>query len=136
MKVDLSLQALSVDAVTASWGNRSIRPNPEYQRGLQWKRRQQQVLIDSVFRGYPLPRFYFERKASRDPLGTAVVSLDVIDGQQRIIALSQFRNDEWPLLESEKLPLPPAVRRLPCPWGGMTFSELDSDLRDHFLGAC
>ncbi len=133
MKVDWSLETLSVDAVTESWANRSIRPNPEYQRGLQWKRRQQQLLIDSIFRGYPLPRFYFERKASKDPLGTAVVSLDVIDGQQRIIALTQFRNDEWPLLESEKLPLPPAVRRLPCPWGGTTFSGLDRDLRDRFL---
>jgi Protein of unknown function DUF262 len=133
VRVDWSLQTLSVDAVTGSWANRSIRPNPEYQRGLQWKRRQQQLLIDSIFRGYPLPRFYFERKASKDPLGTAVVSLDVIDGQQRIIALTQFRNDEWPLLEPEKLPLPPAVRRLPCPWGGMTFSGLDSDLRVRLL---
>ncbi|MGH9107138.1 MAG: DUF262 domain-containing protein [Acidimicrobiales bacterium] len=53
--------------MTGSWANRSIRPNPEYQRGLQWKRRQQQLLIDSIFRGYPLPRFYFERKASQDP---------------------------------------------------------------------
>ncbi|MGH9304475.1 MAG: DUF262 domain-containing protein [Acidimicrobiales bacterium] len=100
MRVDWSLQTLSVDAVTESWANRSIRPNPEYQRGLQWKRRQQQLLIDSIFRGYPLPRFYFERKASKDPLGTAVVSLDVIDGQQRIIALTQFRNDEWPLFHA------------------------------------
>ena len=58
---------LSVDAVTGSWANRSIRPNPEYQRGLQWKRRQQQLLIDSIFRGYPLPRFYFERSDHRPP---------------------------------------------------------------------
>jgi hypothetical protein len=47
VRVDWSLQTLSVDAVTGSWANRSIRPNPEYQRGLQWKRRQQQLLIDS-----------------------------------------------------------------------------------------
>jgi hypothetical protein len=41
----------------------------------------------------PASSLLFERKASKDLLGTAVVSLDVIDGQQRIIALTQFRND-------------------------------------------
>jgi hypothetical protein len=113
--------------------NRSVRPNPEYQRGLQWKRRQQQLLIDSIFRGYPLPRFYFELRRTTDPLGTDISTLDVIDGQQRIIAMTQFRNDEWPLLESDKLPLPPAVKQLPCPWGGLTFSGLPADLREQFL---
>ncbi len=133
MKIDWSRDSLTVAAVTESWNNRSVRPNPEYQRGLQWKRRQQQLLIDSIFRGYPLPRFYFERKLSMDPLGSEVNTLDVIDGQQRIIAMTQFRNDEWPLLEPDRLPLPPAVRQLPCPWGGLTFSGLSDSLRDQYL---
>ncbi len=59
MTIDRERTSLTVAAVTESWTNRAIRPNPEYQRGLQWKRPQQQLLIDSVFRGYPLPRFYF-----------------------------------------------------------------------------
>jgi len=67
VKVDWSLGTPSVDAVTESWANRSIRHDPEYQRGLQWKRRQQQLLIESIFSGCPLPRFNFERKASKDP---------------------------------------------------------------------
>lgn len=133
MRIDWERSSLTVAAVTESWNNRSIRPNPEYQRGLQWKRRQQQLLIDSIFRGYPLPRFYFERKLSRDPLGHEASTLDIIDGQQRIIAMTQFRNDEWPLLEPAKLPLPPAVKELPCPWGGSTFSGLPTALRDQFL---
>lgn len=133
MRIDWSRDSLTVAAVTDSWANRSVRPNPEYQRGLQWKRRQQQLLIDSMFRGYPLPRFYFELRRTTDPLGTDISTLDVIDGQQRIIAMTQFRNDEWPLLESDKLPLPPAVKQLPSPWGGLTFSALSADLREQFL---
>ncbi len=133
MKIDWTRTSLTIDAVTASWANRSIRPNPEYQRGLQWKRRQQQLLIDSVFRGYPLPRFYFERKVTRDPLGTEASTLDIIDGQQRIIAMTQFREDQWPLLEPDKLPLPPAVKQQPCPWGGLNFSGLPKVLGDQFL---
>lgn len=133
MKIDRSRTSLTVDVVTESWSNRSMRPNREYQRGLQWKLRQQQLLIDSIFRGYPLPRFYFERKLSKDPLGNESSTLDIIDGQQRIIAMTQFRNDEWPLLAPDKLPLPPAVRQRPCPWGGLTFSGLPDCLRDEFL---
>jgi len=112
---------------------RLIQPNPEHQRGLQWERRGWQLPIGSVFRDYPLLRLHFERKATTGPLGTAAFSLDVVYGQQRTIALTQFRNDEWPLLEPEKLPLPPAVSRLPCSWGGVSVSRLDQDLRDQFL---
>lgn len=133
MKVDWTRTSLTVEAVTASWSNRSLRPNPEYQRGLQWKRPQQQLLIDSIFRGYPLPRFYFERKMSRDALGSDMNTLDIIDGQQRIIAMTQFRHDEWPLLHPTRLPLPPAVRNEPCPWGGLTFSCLPTGLQEQFL---
>ena len=133
MKIDWSRNSLTVEAVTDSWVNRSVRPNPEYQRGLQWNRRQQQLLIDSMFRGYPLPRFYFEIRRTTDPLGSEISTLDVIDGQQRIIAMTQFRNDEWPLLAADKLPLPPAVKQLPCPWGGLTFSGLPAELREKLL---
>ena len=38
MKIDWEHSSLTVAAVTESWNNRSVRPNPEYQRGLQWKR--------------------------------------------------------------------------------------------------
>jgi len=133
MMIDYSVQSLSVALLTESWSNRSVRPNPEYQRGSQWKRRQQQLLIDSILRGYPLPRFYFEKKSSIDPLGTETTTLDVIDGLQRIIAMTQFRSDEWPLLARDKLPLPDSVRRLPCPWAGSTFSGMPQELRDRFL---
>jgi hypothetical protein len=133
VRIDWSRDSLTVAAVADSWVNRSVRPNPEYQRGLQWKRRQQQLLIDSMFRGYPLPRFYFELRRTTDPLGSDISTLDVIDGQQRIIAMTQFRNDEWSLLDPGKLPLPPAVKLLPCPWGGLTFSGLPNHLREKFL---
>lgn len=134
MKIDWTKTSLSVEAVTASWSNRSLRPNPEYQRGWQWKRSQQQLLIDSMFRGYPLPRFYFQLKVSQDALGADVNTLDIIDGQQRIIAMTQFRQDQWPLLQPASMPLPPTVRDAPCAWGGLTFSGLSAELQEQFLG--
>ena len=44
---------------------KALRVNPEYQRGTEWNRSQQQSLIDSLLRGYELPLFYvhlFEKK--------------------------------------------------------------------------
>jgi hypothetical protein len=129
-------QTLTVDALTASWINNSIRPNPEYQRGATWRLRQKQLLIDSVLRGYPLPRFYFEKRVSRDVLGNLQTSLDVIDGQQRLIALSEFREDAWALfdIDDERVPLPPSIRRERVPWSGRVFSALPERLQAMFLG--
>ncbi len=126
---------LSIEKLTDSWINNSIRPNPEYQRGSTWRLRQQQLLIDSVLRGYPLPRFYFQQKRSNDPLGNPQVSLEVIDGQQRLIALSEFREDKWSLfaIDDGKVPLPPSIRRQPAPWSGKTFSALSDEIQEKYL---
>jgi hypothetical protein len=135
--VDVSsdITTLTIDDVTRTWIQNGIRPNPEYQRGSTWRRRQQQLLVDSVFRGYPLPRFYFQRKTSKDVLGQVQTSLDVIDGQQRIIALSQYREDKWPLfsLEDEKISLPQSIRAKEVPWAGKSFAALPPDLQEYFL---
>lgn len=93
------------------------------------------MLVDSILRGYPLPRFYFHQKKAKDPLGNESVVLEVIDGQQRIIALTNFRNDNWPLFDPKNpnAHLPRAIRELPCPWAEKTFSALSPELQARFL---
>lgn len=93
------------------------------------------MLVDSIMRGYPLPRFYFHQKKAKDPLGNESVVLEVIDGQQRLIALTNYRNDNWALFDPKdrKAHLPRAIRDLPCPWARRTFSTLPPELRDRFL---
>jgi len=38
--------------------------NEEYQRGCVWSLRQEKLLIDSVLREYPIPKFYFHFRSS------------------------------------------------------------------------
>lgn len=135
MKVDASFSSLPVSSVVESWANRSIRPDPEYQRGRAWNLRQKQLLVDSVFRGYPLPRFYFYLQRSKDPLGNESTSFQIVDGLQRIIALAEFRSEQWKLLrpDRETAVFPRAIRQQPCPWAERTFSELTPELQQEFL---
>ena len=135
MEVDKSTTSLAIGDIADAWKNRTLRPNQEYQRGEAWTLAQQKLLIDSILRGYPLPRFYFHKKTSASLLGAQETTFDVIDGQQRIIAIAEFTNDNWNLfaMDDDRVPMPRSIRRLPCPWSGRTFSSLEEDRRRDFL---
>jgi hypothetical protein len=128
------IQPLKLRTIVDSWKNGSMRVNEEYQRGAAWKPIQQQRLIDSVFRGYPLPLFYFREKRTVDFRGTSSSNLEVVDGQQRIRALAEFLSDKWPTLKStdSRLSLPPAVANEPCAWGDRLYSDLSDGLKARF----
>ena len=64
---------------------------PDWQREEVWSRRQKQLLIDSILRGWKLPKFYFVKTAS-DPN-----EYEVVDGQQRLMAIFEFLDNELPL---------------------------------------
>jgi uncharacterized protein with ParB-like and HNH nuclease domain len=67
-----------------------LYPNPEYQRGEAWKKPQKKRLVDSVFRGYPIPLIYLHH-ISKEVAGSKRDDFEVIDGQQRINALYRGR---------------------------------------------
>lgn len=77
-----------------------IDPSPVYQRGPVWRLDQQQRLIDSILRGYDIPKLYFSRRGTIEPY-----EHDVTDGQQRLIAIWSYFADEYPLgADSEDVP--------------------------------
>ena len=62
-----------------------IDTNPDFQRPAVWSTAQKQLLIDTILRGYDIPKFYW-RKTSKSPETYAVV-----DGQQRLRAIFDFQ---------------------------------------------
>ena len=64
---------------------------PDWQRGKVWSRSKKQNLIDTLLRGWKLPKFYF-LKISEDP-----ESYEVVDGQQRLVTIFDFFDNELPL---------------------------------------
>jgi Protein of unknown function DUF262 len=62
---------------------------PDWQRDEVWDRPKKQNLIDSILRGWRLPKFYFV-KTSED-------SYLIEDGQQRLAAIYEFFSNDLPL---------------------------------------
>lgn len=70
----------------------SIDLRPEYQRPLVWSLKQKRLLIDSILRGYDVPKMYWHRQ----PDG-GKYEFHVIDGQQRLSTIWEFCNGGFSL---------------------------------------
>lgn len=96
-----------------------INVDAEFQRGTVWTRPQQALLIDSILRGFDIPKLYFRKLPDGRPH-----LFDVIDGKQRLMAIWSFLNDELPL------------RRAGDPFDGLgdvagkTWSQLPAEAKD------
>jgi hypothetical protein len=109
-----------------------LRVNPEYQRGPVWTKMQRQKLIDSILRGYSLPKFYLHKITSGDSdLGLRSDVLEVIDGQQRILALEDFVKGGFNLLDpcDRDNHFPEFLRTNLCPWAERRYRDLETQDR-------
>ncbi len=88
---------------------------PEWQRQEVWSNSKKQHLLDTILRGWRLPKFYF-LKTSDEP-----ENYEVVDGQQRLATIFQFFEDDLSLSkESAKL------------FGGFKYSDLPDAIADPF----
>ncbi len=88
---------------------------PDWQRTEVWDRQRKQQLIDSILRGWTLPKFYFT-KISDDP-----EEFEVVDGQQRLTTILEFFDNELPLSAE-------ATKR----FGGPYYKDLKQQFSDGF----
>ena len=72
-----------------------ISVDAEYQRSSVWSRAQQALLIDSILRGFDLPKIYLRKLPDGSPH-----LFDVVDGKQRLTAIWSFLEDDLPLLKT------------------------------------
>src|SRR3989344_6843071 len=66
-----------------------IDPKPEYQRSPVWSKKQKQLLIDTIMRDLDIPKFYL--RALKD----STYDWEVVDGQQRLRSIWEFRKGEY-----------------------------------------
>ena len=86
---------------------------PDFQREEVWPVSKKRLLIDSILKGWHLPKFYFRKMDD----GT----FDCVDGQQRLSAIFEFFDNELKL-DSD------STNR----FSATKYSELNDDLSDRF----
>lgn len=109
---------------TKSWGlgivnrrKKKTNVNPHYQRDSVWTEKNNQLLIDTMLRGYDIPKIYLTNSSDNN------FEYEVIDGQQRLRAVWGFYNDDYALGEdSRSLPIGDLF--------GKKYSELSGDIQD------
>lgn len=98
--------------------DKQLQLNPKFQRGPVWAAPARSYLIDSILRGYPIPKILLRTTVDRDTRRTI---RDVVDGQQRLRTIIDFAND--------KLTLGAKAGE----FRGKRYSDLEGDEKDSFL---
>ena len=88
---------------------------PDWQRSKVWSVDQKRRLIDTILRGWKIPKFYFQ-KTQENP-----DEFEVVDGQQRLAAVWEFMDGELTLTKEQE-----AV------FGGVNYASLPEAQSDAF----
>lgn len=97
-----------------------IDSRPDYQRPPVWIRKQKQLLIDTILRDYDIPKVYFRRLSENSKF-----KFEVIDGQQRLRAIWEFKEGEYSIAKDAK---PIDGTHI----AGQKYDDLNEDLRIRF----
>src|SRR5436190_24358266 len=100
------------------YDDKELMLNPKFQRGPVWSPSARTYLIDSLIRGYPIPKLLLRTTVDRDSRRTI---RDVVDGQQRLRTIIDF--------SAGKLTLGQKAKDL----AGSRYSDLTDELKDQFL---
>jgi hypothetical protein len=96
-----------------------IDVNPDFQRPAVWTISQKQLLIDTILRGYDIPKMYWRRT------GMNPDRYEVVDGQQRLRAIWGFVDGDFNLPENAEI-----INNHNL--AGVTYLTLPDDLRMQF----
>lgn len=114
--MDVVVQAWSVSKFERH--REKINPRPQYQRTAVWNTYKKQLLIDSILRGYDVPKIYMRKDTA-----TGAYDWEVADGQQRLRAIWEFVNGNYSLGEmSNDLPMGNL--------SNLFYGDLDTDTQD------
>lgn len=92
--------------------------NPKFQRGPVWLNPARTYLIDSILRGYPIPKLLLRTQVNRETRRTI---RDVVDGQQRLRAIIDFERGDFALGPKAK------------EYKGKRYADLEDEEKDSFL---
>lgn len=96
-----------------------VDTQPDYQRPAVWSTSQKQLLIDTILRGYDIPKVYWRQ------IGKSPDKYEVVDGQQRTRAIWEYHGGSYSLPKTAEPIDGIEVKNL-------SYDELPDDLRLRF----
>ncbi len=110
---------------TVTWFNKAFTPDdlvlsPPYQRNAVWTNAQKSFLLDTILNALPIPELYMQDRGDE----TGEEKHTVVDGQQRIRAVLDFVQGNYPLSGED------VARK----WRGLTFEDLSTDDKKAVFG--
>lgn len=97
---------------------KTLTLSPKFQRRLVWPPKARAFLIDTILRGMPIPKLFMRQHL--DMRGAKAVH-EIVDGQQRLAAVLDFRKDEVALSQDHP------------EYPGAVFSKLPREVQKTFL---
>jgi hypothetical protein len=97
---------------------KALQINTDFQRGDVWKPAARTMLIDTILRGYPIPKVYLRTIIN---VLTQKAVREIVDGQQRIRAILEFAEDKFALTKRAQ------------EFKGMRYSNLSEEQKASFL---
>ena len=103
--------------------DKTLVVNRDFQRsGQVWPTAAKAYLIDTILRDLPMPKIYLRTQTD---VATKRSFREVVDGQQRLLAIQSFSRDEFTVRSAEE-----AYEE----FSGKRYSDLHEELRKKFLG--
>lgn len=99
----------------------------KYQRNPIWSIGQKCFLIDSLISKCPIPQVFINIRTEGSSKERKTI-YEVVDGQQRLRAIIEYMNDEWPLIATTARSYP--VSSAYKPHIGKRYSDLPSEVQD------
>jgi uncharacterized protein with ParB-like and HNH nuclease domain len=97
--------------------NGLLELSPDFQRRAVWSEKAKSYLIDTILRGRPIPKILISQRLEESRTIRVVV-----DGQQRLRAIIEFINGDFPISRAHNQQL-----------AGKRFAGLSNDLQKEFL---
>ena len=110
---------LKIGEIVRLWDRRELILQPKFQRRAAWEDDARSYLIDTVVRRLPMPKIYLRRTVNED---TGLTAYEVVDGQQRLRAIIDFRKGNLALRKKHN-----------ADFGDATFNGLPDPTQREFM---
>lgn len=116
--MEFKSQAFTVSDLYNWYRSGELFLQPKFQRRKIWKPIAKSYLIDTLLRGLPMPKIYYRMQVNPDTVKSV---REVVDGQQRLDAIFNYIENQFP------------IRRSHGEAGGKLFRDLDPEVQSRIL---